>query len=112
MPTTIGIQYHPERDVADIAARVRSEVKRTIDPRVKISVTIKRYSGGRSLNVRVKSCPFKVWEAGDGCKVTPEAQAVRAQIEAVIATHKREWTSGEPDDSYHTNFFSTVEFAS
>lgn len=110
MLTTIGIQYREGRDVADIAARVRDEIKRTVDQRVKVGVTIKRYSGGRSLNVRVKSCPFNVWEGP--CKVTAEAQAVRSRIEAIIALYKREWESGRPDDSYHANFFSNVEFAS
>lgn len=109
MPTTIGIQYREGRDVADIAAQIRSDIKRSIDPGVKVGVTIKRYSGGRSLTVLVKQCPFKVWEAS--CQLTPEAQGVRERIEALIALHKREWESGKPDDSYHTNFFSHVGFA-
>lgn len=64
----VGHKYDSTLDVAEIAKRVRAEIKAAIAegslPAFKCSVSISRFSGGQSLRVVIKEVPpgFPIWK--------------------------------------------------
>jgi len=58
---SVGSKYDKSLDIAAIAKRVRADIKEAVKakalPAGKYGVTISRYSGGRSLNVKVRGLP-------------------------------------------------------
>lgn len=58
---SVGNKYERGLDVAEIAKRVRADIKAAVKakalPAGKYSVTISRFSGGRSMDVRVRDLP-------------------------------------------------------
>lgn len=61
---TYGRKYDANLDVAEIAKRLRKEIKQAVKagdlPAIKASVRIKRYSGGQSINIYVTEAPFMI----------------------------------------------------
>lgn len=65
-------------DITEIAKRIRADIKALqLDKAYKISVTVQRYSGGQSLDIRVKAVPpgFRYYSeaAAAWCKQFPES---------------------------------------
>lgn len=117
-----------EKDVKEIAKAVREDIKAAIKkkvlPKGEYSVTIKRYSGGRSLDVAIKSLPFPIvnhewlyWEQRDPNQHPPggidrhtkEAIAVTAVVEAIVNQYNFD-KSDIMTDYFHVNFYSHVSF--
>lgn len=57
-----GKLYDSSLDITDIAERVRFFLKKQY-PACKFSITTQRYSGGRSMDIRLMSAPFEVFKA-------------------------------------------------
>jgi hypothetical protein len=59
---TVGAKYNTDLDIKEIAKLVRKDIKAAVKAgslpkEMKVSVRVKRYSGGQSLNLNVKSFP-------------------------------------------------------
>jgi hypothetical protein len=54
-----GIKYDPSRDIAEVAALIRQDIRRAVDlgdlPRLDYSVRIRRYAGGASIYIAAKN---------------------------------------------------------
>lgn len=128
-------------DVAEIAKRVRAEIKQKVKtgelPCAKYSVTISRYSGGRSLNVRISDVVLPVTDFSRPGVVpsvlalervqanrkdpreylpevhyptfTDEGKAVLAMVNALIDPFH--WDESDAmTDYFHCNFYRSVNF--
>lgn len=65
-------------DITEIAKRIRADIKALqLDKAYKFSVTVQRYSGGQSLDIRVKSVPpgfhYYTDKAASWCKQFPQS---------------------------------------
>jgi hypothetical protein len=58
---TQGDKYSDKLTTTEIAKLIRSEIKSKF-PNIKTSVTSKYYSGGSSINVKIKFVPFAVYK--------------------------------------------------
>lgn len=129
---TYGKKYEQGLDVSEIAKRIRQEIKEAIAkdelPKgLKVSVTISRFSGGRSLDATIKEVPtgFVVrnpervkLEADDPntfyptCHhpiFTPEATEIEEKIKALIAAYNYDGSEIQAD-YWNVNFYSNVRW--
>lgn len=127
-----GKKYEQGLDVSEIAKRVRQEIKEAIAqgglPKgLKISVTISRFSGGRSLDATIKEVPagFVICnpervklEADDPntafpvCHYpifTPEAEVITEKIKTLIAAYNYDGSEIQAD-YWNVNFYSNVRW--
>lgn len=127
-----GAKYDKALDVAEIAKRVRADLKALVAsgelPAAKYAVTISRYAGGRSLRVRIEGLPFAVaneervkadvlqasangWtdQAAPLLLHTEAARAVRAKVEAVVEAYNFDGSHSQ-SDHFHVNFYGDVDF--
>lgn len=124
-----GDKYEQGLDVAEIAKRVRADIKVAITagelPAAKYSVRISRYSMGRSLYVTVDGVPFAIvhearvrrdvlephaYHAETLCLHTDEARALLAKVEAIVAAYNFDGSDSQSDYS-HVNFYAHVDFS-
>lgn len=59
-----GKMYDPDLNIKEIAERIRFFGKKLF-PECKFSITIKRYSGGQSMDLTLMSAPFEVFKKVD-----------------------------------------------
>ncbi len=113
----------------EIAKLVRADIKAGIAdgslPRAKYSVRIDRFAGGRSLDVTIDDVPFAIRNAarvradvfGENphdhpetvCFNSPEAGALEAQIEELVAAYNFDGSDSQ-SDYFHVNFYGHVSF--
>jgi hypothetical protein len=93
-------------NIRDIAAAVRVQLKQEF-PAFTFSVTIERYSMGRSLNINIMSGTIKPFVNNDRCERTEEAKTLIARIEA-IANQFNFDESDSMSDYYCVNFHLNV----
>lgn len=126
-----GSKYDETLDVAEIAKRVRADLKAFIKagtiPKGKYSVTIERFSGGCSLRVRLSQLisphlmlnpervkfeqdnPHAV--SGSLPQFTPAGKALLEKVEAVVNAYNFDG-SDTNFDYWNMNFYSSVAFES
>jgi hypothetical protein len=96
-----GSKYDPNLDLAEIAKRIRGEIKVL---GVKASVRIERYGGGGSIDIDVREAPFRLVVDDD---LTPEAEVLTARIEDIARAYNFDQSDGFTD-YYHVNFSCEV----
>lgn len=122
----VGDNYQPRRDTAEIAKLIRRDIKAAVKagdlPKVKVSVRTSRYSGGSSINVRIRSVEgIQMINAdrvrhewldahgrhADACReygrlpvlLSSEAQSVKDTIERIVCSYNYDRSD------LHTDYF-------
>lgn len=120
---TAGSKYSETRDLnlAVVAKLVRADIKALKIAGLVCSVRIDRFSGGQSMDVRVKVSPVQIWTDAyvasnprdyfEGDRFTPEAKALLAQLEAVLQAYNRD-DSDIQSDYFSVRFYGHAEFSS
>lgn len=123
-----GSKYDRDLDVADIAKRVRADIKAAVKAGelpngLKTSVRISRYSMGRSLDVAVKACPgVEVMNPAraehdienndrvhsDFPIYTEDFAALLEQLRSIVRAYNFNGSDIQAD-YFHVNFHSTVD---
>ena len=115
-----GPKYEAGMDIKDIAKLVRKEIKAAI-PGFKFSVSIKRFSGGRSLDAYLVDVPdgFSFWEAnpdyfpgGFGwnaskIRYSEALREINEKVKEIIAAYNYDG-SEIMVDYFDVNFYSSV----
>jgi hypothetical protein len=126
----IGTKYDAALDIADIAKKVRADIRAaikagTLPKGTKTSVRISRYTGGQRLNVYIKHLggervinpawvkwhdenPTGTYSDGPP-RYTATATAAADTIKAIIREYNFDHSQIEVD-YFHNNFFGFVEF--
>jgi len=131
-----GAKYDATKslDVAEIAKRMRAEIKAlNLRAGFKISVTIQRFSGGRSIDIRVREVPadFRYWsdaaasyekQFGAGCggglwrfpggpkdQHSAEYIDVESKLEAIHGAYNRD-NSDSMSDYFDVRYYGSVGF--
>ncbi len=121
-----GAKYDKDMDIAEIAKRVRADIKAAF-PSVKVSARISRYAGGRSLNVRITQLPKGmlpmnpqrvVFEAQNPHACLPNgmprynaaAEKLLTDVKAIVNAYRRD-QSDIQTDYFSTNFYGDVDFS-
>jgi hypothetical protein len=116
-----GEQYKPGRDVAEIAKLIRTGIKEKIKagilPKGKYSVKIDRFSGGSSIDIRIKEFQGKIFnpefleleargqEIGrNGMRYSKELSEALKVLESMLNTFRMDDSDGMID-YFHTNFY-------
>lgn len=124
----VGSKFEATRDldIAAVAKLVRADIKAAVVagalPEGKYSVTIERYSMGRSITVRLSSFPgidifdrgqMIASERGEGVRVgfSSAAKGIIAQVEAIAEAYNRRETDWASDYS-NVRFHLTVDIDS
>ena len=119
-----GDKYVTGLDIAEIAKRVRAEIKAAVKagslPELTASVTMRRYTGGRSLSVRITKCSIPVLNVArvrvemaephryNGMPhYNPEAAAVLDTIRGICDAYNFDG-SDIGSDYFHVNFYTSV----
>jgi hypothetical protein len=122
METKHGSKYDATLTTTDIAKRIRADIKSTL-PDIKVSVRCKSFSGGSSITVEVTSVPASLQLLtadylagreefnGAAYRYTPDARALRASLEALVAAYNFDG-SDSMVDYFHVNFYAHVNFDS
>jgi hypothetical protein len=124
-----GSKYESGLDVAEIAKRIRSEIKAGVKagelPNAKYSVTISRYSGGQSLNVSIDNVPFAIanearvrrdvlepyaYHSENLPLHSDEAAALLKRVEVIVGAYNFDGSDSQ-SDYFHVNFYGDVKFA-
>lgn len=111
----IGSKYEETKhlDIKDIAKLVRQDIKKAVSSgqlaKAKYGVRIRRYAGGRSLDVAIKNFDFPL--RGEDHLLTDVASAtlqfVRNLVDAYNFDHSDSMT-----DYFHVRFYGSVDFDS
>lgn len=124
-----GSKYDERLDVAEIAKRVRADLKALIKagtiPKGKYSVTIQRFSGGCSLRVRLdqlisthlmlnsERVKFEQENPhafpGNLPQFSPTGKALLKTVEAVVNAYNFDGSRTE-SDYWNVNFYDSVDF--
>ena len=116
----VGSKYHATEgmDVAELAKLVRADIRTAIKngelPRTArdYSVTIQRYSGGRSLNVTMKDADhLRVWTwTGYGWVygLTDEGKRIESVLTEIVQSYNYD-DSDIMTDYFHVRFYSHVK---
>jgi len=108
-----GGKYQPSLDVAEIARRLRKDLKEaTLPTALKCAVRIRRFAGGQSLNVAITAAPsFIVWTTlPNGERVyTALARRWRDQIEVMRQAYNFD-KSDSQSDYYNTNYYGNTYY--
>lgn len=125
---TTGTKYKSGMDTAEIAKRIRADIKRAqadgaLPASLKVSVRTSRFSMGSSIDVTIQSAPVQIHESAfiahevatkgrefySGNRHTPAARALLEKIEAIGDDYRRT-DSDLQSDYYNTNFYLHVKF--
>lgn len=118
---TEGVNEH---DAADIAKRIRQDIKEVLPPGFKpsfISVKTSKYSMGQSIGITIKKLPdgFPMYETKaiedqygrKSYPLTRDAAALLKTLKAIGNAYR--FDNSEPEtDYFHTNFYFNVSFDS
>lgn len=126
---TTGIKYSRDMDTAEIAKRIRADIKAAqtsgaLPASLKVAVRISRYSGGSSIDIHVQAAPFQIhtseYVAFDvatrgmdffhGQRFTQRARDVLDALEALAGAYHRD-DSDSQQDVYNVNFSLHVGYA-
>jgi hypothetical protein len=110
-----GDRYQDGLSTKDIAARIRKTVNDNW-PRKKgyrISVIYQSFSGGSSIDIRIKAAPFKIYNpAFDGNnwknQYTPELNELKDVLKDLAQSYRYSDSDGMID-YFNTNFYSDVQ---
>ena len=126
-PVLTGAMFDRNRDVVDVAKLVRADIKQAVAtgaiPAAKYSVTVDRYSMGRSVTVTVSSPSFRVYNPArlaydlantsrpmtdaERCWMSAEASDVAEYLEAILANYNENRSRPE-EDYYDISFAADV----
>ncbi len=102
-----GMKFERGLDITEIAKRVRADIKAAIKtgtlPAMKASVTVSRYAGGQSLNVKIKDCPAMVGKLLN----TKIASIKHGRLDVDEYNFDK---SDTQSDYFHVNFYGHVDF--
>jgi hypothetical protein len=123
-----GSRYERGLDVAEIAKRVRADIKAAVKsgelPAAKYSVRIARFSGGRSLDVTIDQVPFPIvneerikqdvlephaYHDRTLGLFSDDAQKLLKRVEAIVAAYNFDGSDIQ-SDYFHVNFYGHVKF--
>lgn len=127
---TTGTKYEKGMDTAEVAKRVREDIKRSqkaglLPASMKVSVRISRFSGGSSLDISIKSAPIQI-HASDYIahhvetkgmrhwadhRYTTRALALLAKVEDIARAYQRQDVDSQTDYN-NSNFYLHVGFDS
>jgi hypothetical protein len=125
-----GSKYERDLDVAEIARRLRQEIKDAIAagtlPRMTVSVRLARFAGGQSIDIKIKRASFPVLnrervlaeqhEPGRFLApshypmYTDQAQTVLKQLQAIHQAYNYDGSEIQVD-YYNVNYYGQVEYA-
>lgn len=126
MSRKYGAKYDPKLGTAQIAARVRDDVRGEQDagalPKdLKVSVTTKRFSGGSSITLLVKTVPqtfrfvnaehLKPYRRDERPpeRYTSEGSALLRKLESIVSAYN--YDGSDPmTDYFDVNFYKHVEY--
>lgn len=121
---TYGNKYIKGMDVAEIAKLVRQDIREAIAsgkiPRVKCSVRIERFSGGRSIDVRIVDVPagfcgvrqdfFDERDRGRWIRYrTEEAESLLGELNSILNSYNYDGSETQVD-YFDVNFYGTADF--
>lgn len=130
-----GTKYEATKDLdaREITKMIRADIKAAtkagqIQDGTKVSVRLRRYAGGQSIDVVVKQVPFQVHPVAwldwgidpetrhsiypsqlEMPRYTLAALSLRARLEGILASYNRD-ASDPMTDYYNTRFYSFVSF--
>jgi hypothetical protein len=124
-----GSKYQARLDVAEIAKRLRLELKAAIKdgslPKATYSVRIRRFAGGRSIDVCIDDVPFAIHNAErlkhdvltpydylpDRLlpRYSPEAVDLLKKVKARVDAYNFDGSDIQTD-YFHVNFYGNVNF--
>lgn len=126
---TTGTKYQNRMDTAEIARRIRADIKAAqksgaLPASMRVSVRIDRFSMGSSVDVTIQSAPVQIHtsdfiahevatkgrEFWDGQRHTLAARALVEKLEAIGEEYRRT-DSDLQSDYYSTNFYLHVKYA-
>jgi predicted transcriptional regulator with HTH domain len=104
----VGNKYNQVKDldITDIAKLIRQDLKKFKD--CKFSVSIKRYSGGKSLNVKLVECSnlnrFKIFKSEYCDSRAVFIDEFDAELKSIINQYNFD-RSNPQSDYFHVNFY-------
>lgn len=121
-----GSKYERGVDVAEIAKRVRADIKAAVKaeslPAAKYGVRIARFSGGQSLTITASSLPFEVsneaYVLADHSdprndrinRLSDAAKAVERALESIGAAYNFDGSDSQ-SDYFNVNFYLHIDLA-
>lgn len=125
---TTGAKYQRDMDTAEIAKRIRADVKAaqkagTLPASMKVSVRTRRFAGGAAIDVTVTEAPFQIHASDyiafevktrghqhwDGQRYTLRARQVLEALEAIVAEYNRD-DSDSQSDYFNVHFYSHATY--
>lgn len=127
MTVVYGNKYDRTLDVAEIAKRIRAEIKdqikRELLPDLKASVRTRRFAGGEAIDVEITAFPCAVlnperlaFERANplaGCtlpRYNARASAALRQIQAIVDGYNYDGSDSQ-SDYFEVNFYGHVEIS-
>ena len=109
-----GSKYDKNLDIAQIAKMVRADLKQAVKegklPEHKVSVRVRRYAGGQSLDVAVTQCAaLGSSDRDEGGVRKPQAMFMHTVMSQIIAAYNYD-NSDLMTDYFDVNFYGHVEF--
>jgi len=121
MTKFIGERYTETRDLTtvQVAALIRQDIKKQF-PNLKIFVRSEYYSGGSSIDIRVKSCDFNpinpAWDPNDymtsmdnNPRYTERGKTLLRDLERIVNRYNRD-NSDSSIDYFDVRFYSSVTY--
>ena len=116
-----GDKYTQTRDLPlkDVAQLIKKEIL-TKHPEIKVSVSTESYSGGQSINIKVKDVPFKPYRKvelypGENSSYytlayTEEGKALIEEIKTISNQYNRD-NSDLQTDYFDVHFYCTPDYS-
>jgi hypothetical protein len=105
-----GSKYNSNRDIAEIAKLVRKEIQDAIKnnqlPQGKYGVTIQRYSGGQSCDIKIKEFEFPIFDSSG--QYTQVVTLSLRKLKNILDSYRRD-DSCSQIDYFNTNFYGHTE---
>jgi hypothetical protein len=121
MRSFIGSKFDKNLTTTDIAKRIRTDIKAAIQsgelPKAKYSVRTNYFSGGSSIDVRIKKVPFKILNSEyvvqsnsvGVSQYSDKAQELLKKLETIVSAYNRD-KSDTMTDYFDVKFYSHVNF--
>ncbi|HKY40650.1 MAG TPA: hypothetical protein VJN18_32165 [Polyangiaceae bacterium] len=121
-----GSKYTETKNLrsAEIAKLIRADIKAAIalgelPAGIKCSVTTDTFSGGSSIDIRVKACPVQIWTEAfltadpkvffEGERVTEEAKAILKTLKAIHRQYNFDHSDIQTD-YFHVRYYGDASF--
>jgi len=117
-----GDKYNRTLSTKEIAKLIRQEIKTIAPQGFKISTRSEYFSGGSSIDIRIKAIPEGFilfnpaydpnrprWGNGENEYYSPEAKKLLDQLEAIMAAYNYDGSETQVD-YFDVNFYGSVAF--